>query len=233
MTTPATAIFLLLAAAAAVAQQTAQQVQPVPAAANPARDYLIGAGDALDLKFFYNPELNDSMLVRPDGKISLPLIGDITVAGRTVMQIEADLKQRYASNLARPEVNVSVKTFASQRVFVGGEVNRPSALPLLGEMTAQEAILDAGGAKQTGAMSKVVLIRRGDNGTPSMQILDLTLPKPPSTVIAALPALRPFDVILIPATRVAKVDRWVDQYIRQVIPISLAGGFSYLIAPLP
>jgi polysaccharide export outer membrane protein len=225
-----TIVFFTLCAALAVA--AAQSAQP-PAPAKPAGDYHIGAGDMIEFKYFYNPELNDSMQVRPDGKVSLPLIGDVTVAGRTVVEVEAELKQRYAPTLERPEVNVAIKTFASQRVFVGGEVNRPSAVPLLAEMTAQEAILDAGGVKKTGAMSRVVLIRRGDNGLPVTQIIDLTMPKQPASAKVTFPLLHPFDVILIPESKIAKLDRWVDQYIRQVIPITLAGGFSYLIQPLP
>ena len=196
-------------------------------------DYKVGSGDIVEIKFFYNPELNQEMQVRPDGKLSLPLVGELTLAGRTVAQIESDLKERYAGQLARPEVNVAVKSFASQRVFVGGEVNKPSAIPLQGEMTAREAILDAGGAKKTGALSKVVLIRRGDNGQPVVQILNMADPQPPANTVAALPALQPFDVVLVPETKIARVDRWVDQYIRQVLPVTLAGGFSYLIQPIP
>lgn len=196
-------------------------------------DYKVGSGDTVEIKFFFNPELNQEMQVRPDGKLSLPLVGDLTLAGRTVAQIESDLKERYAAQLARPEINVAVKSFASQRIFVGGEVNKPSAIPLLGEMTAREAILDAGGAKRTGALSKVVLIRRGDNGQPVVQILNMADPQPPTNTVAALPALQPFDVVLVPETKIARVDRWVDQYIRQVLPITLAGGFSYLIQPIP
>jgi polysaccharide biosynthesis/export protein len=195
-------------------------------------DYHVGAGDTLDLKFFYNPELNDSMQVRPDGKISLPLVGDVAVAGHTIPEVESNLKQLYSPTLARAEVNVAVKTFASQRVFVGGEVNRPSTIPLLGDMTAQEAILDAGGPKRTGELSKVVLIRRGDNGQPVVQILDLTPPKPPANTFAALPPLRPFDVVLIPESTIGKLNRWIDMYIRQLIPINLAGGFTYLFQPI-
>jgi polysaccharide export outer membrane protein len=219
-----TSLFVLLLALAAAKAQTAP--------ATPPGDYRVGAGDTIDFKFFYNPELNETMQVRPDGKVSLPLIGDLTVAGRTVMEIEGDLKKRYAATLARAEVNVAMKTFASQRVFVGGEVNHPSAIPLLADMTAQEAILDAGGAKKTAAMSKVVLIRRGDNGQPVTQVLDLNLPKQGASVKPAFPVLRPFDVILIPESKIAKLDRWVDQYIRQAIPVSLSGGFSYLFSPL-
>lgn len=209
----------LLAAACALSAQTG--------------DYKVGSGDTVEIKFFYNPELNQEMQVRPDGKLSLPLVGELTLAGRTVAQIESDLKERYAGQLARPEVNVAVKSFASQRVFVGGEVNKPSAIPLQGEMTAREAILDAGGAKKTGALSKVVLIRRGDNGQPVVQILNMADPQPPANTVAALPALQPFDVVLVPETKIARVDRWVDQYIRQVLPVTLAGGFSYLIQPIP
>jgi polysaccharide export outer membrane protein len=200
-----------------------------PTAAESSNAYRLGPGDVVEFKYFYNPELNDSMPIRPDGKVSLPLIGDILLAGKTVMEVKNEIEKDYAPTLNRPAVNIVVRTFASQRVYVGGEVNRPSALPLIGEMTAQTAILDAGGTKRSGSTSKVILIRKGESGDAIRQIVDLNAQ---DSKAAANLKLRPFDVIIVPETKIAKVDRWVDEYLRQLIPATLAGGFSYLFNPI-
>jgi len=92
--------------------------------------YIIQAGDQLDIKFFYNPELNDSVTVRPDGKISLQLVDEVQAAGQTPAQLDDFLTEKYAKELRKPVITVIVKSFASQRVYVGGEVNRQVLWPL-------------------------------------------------------------------------------------------------------
>jgi protein involved in polysaccharide export with SLBB domain len=220
--------------------QTPIQAPPVstpPAmagdAGNSISDYRVGSGDVLEFKFFYNAELNESVQVRPDGKVSLGLIGDVSVEHRILPDIRTEIESRYSSILNRPAVNILVRTFASQKVYVGGEVSRPAAIPLLSDLTAQDAILEVGGAKKTGALSKAILIRRELNGTPSIRTVDLNV-----KVVGGVPSvgapikLQPFDVLLIPETKIARANRWVDEYIRQLVPVTLSGGFSYLFNPI-
>ena len=94
------------------------------------QEYIIGAGDNLELKFFYAPELNNIITVRPDGKISLPFIHDIKAAGKTPEQLSEIISKKLARHLEQPEVSVSINDFASQKVFVIGEVSKAGAIQL-------------------------------------------------------------------------------------------------------
>lgn len=88
------------------------------------QEYRLSAGDKLDIKFFYNPELNETVVVRPDGRISLQLVDEVAVAGITPAQIDVLLTSKYSRELKRPDVTVIVKSFGVQQVYVGGEVGR-------------------------------------------------------------------------------------------------------------
>ena len=90
-------------------------------------EYIIQPGDLLEIKFFYNPEMNDGMTVRPDGRISMQLIGDVMAYGRSPNDLSILLRQKYDKELKNPEITVIVRSFGS-RVYVDGEVKNP-ALP--------------------------------------------------------------------------------------------------------
>ena len=227
--------FLLLCAAAvpALAQEGRESEVSTPRpqpSTDQSQEFRLSPGDVIELKFFYNPELNDSMQIRPDGRIALPLIGDVDLRNKTVAEASKMLETLYAPFLKTPSVTIQVRGFASQKVYVGGEVFRPGVISLAGELTILDAIMEAGGAKHTGKKSSAVLLRKGEDGSRVLQVISLRGSKgEPSRASAML--LRPFDVVLVPETRIARVDRWVDQNIRQVIPLSLTAGFSYLFNP--
>jgi polysaccharide export outer membrane protein len=227
--------FLLLCAAAVptLAQERRELETSTPRpqpSTDQSPEFRLSPGDVIEIKFFYNSELNDSMQIRPDGCIALPLIGDVELRNKTVAEASKMLEALYAPFLKTPSVTIQVRGFASQKVYVGGEVFRPGAISLAGELTILDAIMEAGGAKHTGKKSSAILLRKGENGLRVMQVISLRNSKgEPSRAAAML--LRPFDVVLVPETGIARVDRWVDQNIRQVIPISLSAGFSYLFNP--
>ena len=120
--------------------------------------YTIQPGDSLDIKFFYNPELNESVIVRPDGKISLQLIDDIKASGLAPSELDALLTKNYSKELRKPELTVIVRSFVSQRIFVGGEVNRPGLIPLAAGMSPVQAVFQAGGLKDTAQLKETILI---------------------------------------------------------------------------
>jgi protein involved in polysaccharide export with SLBB domain len=211
-----------------------QPAAPVPAAAQ-AEEFRLSPGDAVEVKFFYAPELNDSFQIRPDGRVSFPLIGEVLLAGRTVSDVSGELHGKYKPILKNPAVNLNVRSFASQKIFVSGEVNKPGTIPLPGQMTVLQAISDAGGLKYTAAKSQIILVRRGQTGEQERVpvLLDSKLTNAPAgTLIAATTQLRPFDVILVPESKIARTDRWIDQHIRQLLPATLSAGFSYLFNPI-
>jgi len=181
--------------------------------------YILQPGDVLDIKFFYNPELNQQAVIRPDGRITLQLVDEIQAAGVTAEELTQTLKQRYDKDLARPEIAIVVRSFSSQKAFVDGEVMKPGVIDLVNDMTAMQAIAQAGGLRATARAHEVVLIRRNPTGSPSVMRIDLGSILSAKQLSSDL-VLRPFDVVFVPKSRISKLNTWVDQYIRMNIPIN-------------
>jgi protein involved in polysaccharide export with SLBB domain len=189
--------------------------------------YRLTPGDTIAIKLYFNPELNDQVQIRPDGRITLQLIGEVNVGGRTVMEAMELIERLYESELKTPRATLQVLGFAAQKVWVTGEVTKPGVVALAGNLNLFGAIGEAGGIKYTGTRDAVVLIRKSPDGTPSLRKVQL-LTEDGQPTQDALGALQPFDVVLVPETQIAELNRWVDQYIRQLSPANLAVGFSYL-----
>lgn len=190
-------------------------------------DYLIQPGDTVDVRFFFNPEMNEQgVQVRPDGRISMQLVGDVQFAGKTVAEVSKVIEEAYAKTLRTPKVSIQIRGYSTQKAYVAGEVPRPGTISLGSSMTVLTAIGEAGGILARGDRKRVVLIRKMDDGKPARRDIQLFAGKTP-TPDAMIP-LKPFDVILVPESKIARVDRWVDQYIRQMIPMNMSAGFTYL-----
>jgi polysaccharide biosynthesis/export protein len=212
---------LLLAVASAFAQD--RQSENLGVAPNPA--YRVSRGDELVFRFVYTPELNISATVRSDGRVSLPLIGDLLVQGMTVQELTDMVQLRLTEQVKRPQVVININGAGSQRVFVGGEVTKPGVQPLVGPLTALQAVMAAEGLRDTAQNTQVLVLRRGAPGAPS-EVLRVDL----AAVMAGRdgaqdPLLMPYDVVVVPKSGIASVNLWVDQYLRRTLPFSL--GFSY------
>ncbi|HEX6706028.1 MAG TPA: polysaccharide biosynthesis/export family protein [Albitalea sp.] len=175
--------------------------------------YRIRAGDDLDIKFFYAHELNESIKVRPDGYITLQLVDDVKAAGLTPKELDDALTQRYAAFVKNPVLSVIVRSFAGFRAYVGGEVGVPQIVPLDGGVTPLQAIFRAGGVRPTGSMQSVVLIRKGPDGRPLPYRLDLSDDAVSQGRRDLRVALRPSDVLYVPRSPIANANRFVQQYI--------------------
>jgi polysaccharide biosynthesis/export protein len=195
---------------------------PQPALAAPDPQYRIQPGDILDIKFFYNPLLNETALpVRPDGRITLQLVADVEVAGLTPEEARSLLIKKYeSSELRNVVVAVQVKAFGGQKIFVDGEVFRPGLFPLLGHITILQAIAQAGGMKETAQVDEVILIRRGPDNKPVAAKLDMQSVREGRDMTQDV-LLAPYDIVFVPRTTIANIDIWVDQYIRRMLPFSL------------
>src|SRR5437667_3687291 len=135
-----------------------------PDSANPIDpNYVIGPQDTLDISVWKEPDLTRTVPVRPDGKISLPLLDDVQAGGLTPGQLKAEITQRLKKYFTDPRVTVTVTTIASQRIYVLGEVTRAGAYPLLPEMTLLQALSSAGGFTQF-ANTKNIYLLRVENG---------------------------------------------------------------------
>jgi protein involved in polysaccharide export with SLBB domain len=195
----------------------ARVAQPAsPASSRPASEVRLAAGDAVEVKFFNVAELNESQVIRPDGKISLQLVGEVEAQGRTPAQLRDELNRLYAPHLKAADVTVIVRSFQSRRVYVGGEVVAPGVVNMPGPLTAMQAIMEAGGFTRFARLENVVIIRHADG-----KRYGASLDFKPSKKEAPAPEpfyLEPLDIVFVPETRITRVNRWIDQHINQILP---------------
>ena len=128
-----------------------------PATTDPA--YVIGPEDVLDINVWKEPDMTRIVPVRPDGKISLPLINDVQAAGSTPQQLASTVTEKLRKFLTEPQVTVIVTQINSQRVFVVGEVLRAGAFPLIPGMTVLQALANAGGFTTFANVKKIHVMR--------------------------------------------------------------------------
>jgi polysaccharide export outer membrane protein len=178
--------------------------------------YTLGVGDLIEIRFFYYPNYSVTMYVRPDGMVTIPLVGEVEVEGMRPAELERIVRGHYEEILAEPEVSVMVMEFADQRVFVFGEVKSPGVLSLKGSMTMVDAIAHAGGFAFTAQTESVVLMRKDSAGKYVGRKVD---------VEAMLESeegdnlyLMPMDVIYVPMSTISKVDTFVDQFFHKINP---------------
>jgi len=136
-----------------------------PAVPSPAIDpgYKIGSQDVLKIDVWREDQLTRTVPVRPDGKITLPLLNDVQAAGLTPMELAGAIRDELKNYVNNPQVTVSVAEINSRRIYVTGEVTRPSAYPLLPQMTVLQALSSSGGFTQF-ARTKSIYILRTVNG---------------------------------------------------------------------
>jgi len=179
-------------------------------------EYRLGFGDVIDIKFFYNPELNEELVVRPDGRITLPRLGDLYVVGHTPPMVDEIITAKYAEVIRDPDITVIVKSFASQVVYVLGEVNMPGGYDLQVDMTTLQSIALAGGFTRDAKSSSVILIRSA-GGVPKAERVNL------GKIIGSGSldgdsTLHPFDVVYVPNHFIDSVDRFMEKYFEGLLP---------------
>ncbi len=186
--------------------------------------YRLYPGDVLDVAFPSAPELARTVTVQPDGRITLPLIAQAMAADRSPPELQAELAQAYAGQLRNPQVEVTVKTATPLKVFVGGEVDKAGVYDMPGDIDAVQAVMMAGGFKPSAKTSQVVIIRRGPGGRPMMRTADLRAAIFNPGRGDAVP-LRRFDIVYVPRSTIAEVGVFVQQYLRDTLPIQ----FTYAV----
>lgn len=186
--------------------------------------YRLYPGDVLEVRLPSAPELTKAVTIQPDGRITMPLVGSIMVADRSPEQASAVLSQAYASQLINPDVEISVTTAQPLKVFVGGEVDKPGVYDMPGSIDALQAVITAGGFKPSARRAQVIIIRRTADGRAMMRIANLARGVYDPSRTDAVP-LRRFDIVYVPRSGVAEVGLFMQQYLRDALPIQ----FSYAI----
>jgi polysaccharide export outer membrane protein len=164
----------------------------------PDSNYIIGPGDTLEVFVWRNPELSVSIPVRPDGKISTPLVEDMVAVGKTPPQLARDMEKVLSEYVRAPKVNIIVTTAASafSLVKVVGQVQHPSALPYREGMRVLDAILAVGGLTQfaSGNRARIVRMENGKETIIHVKVADLVN----SGDVKQNELLKPGDVLVVP-----------------------------------
>jgi polysaccharide export outer membrane protein len=175
-------------------KQMAATSLPKPATVDP--NYKIGPGDQLYINVWKEPDLTASVPVRPDGKISMPLLNDVQAAGLTPMQLSADVTNKLNKYVEQPHVTVVVTGTNSRLVYVVGQVGRAGSIPLLPEMTILQALSSVGGISEF-ANGKKIYVLRVENGKPQRYYFNykeaLKGEHPEQNIL-----LKPGDTIVVP-----------------------------------
>jgi len=129
-------------------------------------DFVIGAGDVLMVNVWRETEISRTVPVRPDGKLSLPLVGDVIANGRTPKQLEEEITQRLHGYIANPQVTVVLQEVKSKKVNILGQVAKPGTYDMRPQMTVLDAIALSGGLKDFARVRKIYVLRVDENGTP-------------------------------------------------------------------
>ncbi|MEZ5286669.1 MAG: polysaccharide biosynthesis/export family protein [Vicinamibacterales bacterium] len=162
------ALGLALSAGATVASAQTPATPPaesaVPAAA-PVPEYRISRGDKLRIEVYKDEYLSQSVQVRPDGRITLPLIGDLAASGLTAVQLRDRIGTSLKEYVSNPVVTVIVVEATDPVVYVMGEVNNPGSIPIRGPLTVLQALAVAGGFKEFADTNGIRILRRGPDGT--------------------------------------------------------------------
>jgi polysaccharide biosynthesis/export protein len=178
------------------APATAAAAQPQPVAAQ----YIIGPGDVLKILVLRNPELNADVPVRPDGKISTPLVNDVVAVGKTPTQLASEIDKMLSEFVRQPNVSVIVShaTSASSQVKVVGQAVTPRALPYRAGMTVLDLVIEVGGLSQFAAGNRAKIIRSDGTTTREIRVrLNDLLNK---GQISENINLQPGDILFIPET---------------------------------
>ncbi|HXC11877.1 MAG TPA: XrtA/PEP-CTERM system exopolysaccharide export protein [Stellaceae bacterium] len=170
-----------------------------PASALPSNEYIIGPGDKLTIFVWRNPELSISVDVRPDGRLSIPLVEDVVAIGKTPTQLARELEQRLSKYIKEPVVTVIAQGFVgpfSEQVRVIGEAAEPRALPYRTDMTVLDAMIEVGGLTRYAAGNDSVIVRtaNGKQFTYAVHLDSLIRDGDVSSNVS----LQPGDILIIP-----------------------------------
>jgi len=176
--------------------------------------YRIVAGDQLSTRCYFNPQLDEDVQVRPDGKISLSLLGEVPAAGRTVAELSAAVTKGYETYFVKATAVVIVRAFNGARVFTAGELQNPGGFSILtGARTVLESISMSGGITNEATLKQIILIRRLPGTTEPMvaelRIADALSGEDPTQNVDLMPG----DFVYVPKSGAADFNLAMQQYL--------------------
>jgi polysaccharide biosynthesis/export protein PslD len=180
-------------------------------------EYRIGILDELEIRFYYHERFNETVTVRPDGRIALQLVGDIEVAGKTPAELDRVITSAYADIVESPEVTVIVRSFAGLTIYVLGEVGKPGLFEMKPNMTVLQALAAAGGPIKGAKLNSVIVLRKDE----AEELRAFRLDFSPALIkhgVAQDQRLLPQDIVYVPKTFIADVNAFLSQIYNGLFP---------------
>ena len=170
--------------------------------------YRLQPGDVLEIQYRYSPEFNQTVTVQPDGYITLEVGGDLKVAGMTVDQTRQAILKKASTRLQDPIATIILKEFQKPYFVVAGEVAQPGKIEMRERVTAIQAIMLAGGMKESAKSSQVVVFRKINSDIAEVKLLNLKTIRRTSDLENDL-TLQPGDMVFVPRDKISKIERFM------------------------
>jgi len=214
--------FLALIFNPALAQQSASEAETSPSVND---SYRILSGDKLSIKFLYHPELNEpSVVVRPDGFITLSIVDEVMARGLTIAELKASIEKAYSETLLKPVVSINLIEYVAPHIYVGGQVAKPGRYELRDGRTLVQAIILAGGFTREANRKMVLHARRAGAGELKMTTFNvLQMLSDSKTEPEVL--LQNNDYVFVPDSKISKISRLIEAF-RAAIP-GIGIGLGY------
>ena len=178
------------------------------------KEYIIGVGDVIDISVWENPDLNKEVIVRPDGRISFPLINDVRAQGLTIPELDDEITSKLKDYIKYPDVSVSLKKIGGSRIIVLGEVGSPGVYSIEDRKTVLEAIALAGGFTKDAVLNSVIVIKGGLEHPKAMRVnLASALRKGKLKEDIRLKAQ---DIVYVPKKFIANLNYFLKQFLEPI-----------------
>lgn len=211
---------VLMLSASANSQETAPSPAPSVVYSDATPAYRFYPGDEIEITVFSAPELTRTVTVGPDGRVAMPLIGAVRAADLTAEELHDTLISAYAPHLRMPELTVTPRSYGSRQVFVGGEVARPGIYEMPAQIDAFQAVALAGGFLPSARRGDVLVLSRASGQTHVSEV-DLS----PRAMRRGFPDAQPlqrYDVVYVPRSPISQVNLFMQQYVRDALPVQFS-----------
>lgn len=213
-------VVLAVVAALGLTSASAQETTAPLTYSDETPAYRFYPGDEIEITVFSAPELSRNVTVGPDGRIALPLIGAVRAADLTAEELHDGLIAAYSPQLRTPELSVTPRGYGSRQVFVGGEVARPGIYEMPANIDAFQAVALAGGFLPSARRSDVLVLSRA-SGQSQVTEVDLS----PRAMRRGFPNAQPlqrYDVVYVPRSGISQVNLFMQQYVRDALPVQFS-----------
>jgi len=202
-------VCLCLSASAFIQAQIKQPAENPPQLKTPVESrYRLVPGDVLEIVYRYTPEFNQTVTLHPDGYVGLEIVGDVKLSGLTLEEARKTIVEKATVRLKDPEISLLLKEFQKPYFVVSGEVTQPGRFEMRESVTALQAVMTAGGFKDTAKMSQILIFRKINAEFAEVKLLNLKGIKKTSDLENDL-TLEAGDIVLVPRNNFSKIEKYV------------------------